>query len=97
VVVYLEGRQAIAREEKYMSELLIKEYLGKNLERICQELAKEEKLHTLFNPQKEQMLRRKFMELIGEWMEGFFFAKEGYACVGYSDAKKKAHTRVGMR
>ena len=35
VVEYLEGRQAIAGEEKYMNELLIKEYLGKNVERIC--------------------------------------------------------------
>lgn len=93
----MEGRQAIAGEEKYMSELLIKEYLSKNVERICQELAKEEKVQTLFNPQKEQMLRRKFMELVSEWMEGFFLAKEGYACVGYSEAKKKSHPRVGMR
>ena len=75
-----------------MSELLIKEYLGKNLERICQELAKEEKLHTLFNPQKEQMLRRKFMELIGEWMEGFFLQRRVMPVSGIR-MQKRRHTR----
>jgi hypothetical protein len=51
-----------------MSESLIKEYVSKNVERIYQELAKEEKLQTLFNPQKEQMLKGKFMELVSQWM-----------------------------
>ena len=55
-------------------------------------MVKEEKVQTFFNPQKEQMLRRKFMELVSEWMEIFFLAKDGYACVGYWEAKKKAHT-----
>ena len=59
-MVYLEGKQWIGGQYNYMSESIIKKYLGKNFEKISQELMRDEKLQSLFNAEKEQMLRKKF-------------------------------------